>query len=185
MCAPRAPPVFPFLVATLLWDLLSRVLGVPGLTNQIVLALAVCWSFVTGTESIPPTKKEDADSADVEDKDGKPGDNNGTDGSSTGSSSSSNSQGANKHIEHHSSNIYDSNKDIIASTGNATSSSSSTSSSSNSSSSSPSTSVPDGGSKHNCEYMALDGAYGGHSLAVVPLVVHASAPYEWPCARTL
>ncbi|XP_049531787.1 low-density lipoprotein receptor-like isoform X4 [Anopheles darlingi] len=100
-------------------------------------------------ESIPPTKKEDADSADVEDKDGKPGDNNGTDGSSTGSSSSSNSQGANKHIEHHSSNIYDSNKDIIASTGNATSSSSSTSSSSNSSSSSPSTSVPDGGSKHN------------------------------------
>ncbi|ETN65441.1 low-density lipoprotein receptor (ldl) [Anopheles darlingi] len=104
-------------------------------------------------ESIPPTKKEDADSADVEDKDGKPGDNNGTDGSSTGSSSSSNSQGANKHIEHHSSNIYDSNKDIIASTGNATSSSSSTSSSSNSSSSSPSTSVPDGGSKHNSKKM--------------------------------
>ncbi|XP_035777504.1 very low-density lipoprotein receptor-like isoform X1 [Anopheles albimanus] len=95
-------------------------------------------------ESIPPTKKEDADSADVEDKDGKPDDNNGT-GSS---SSSSNSQGANKHIEHHSSNIYDSNKDIIASTGNATSSSTSTSSSSNSSSSSPSTTVPDG-SKHN------------------------------------
>ncbi|XP_035777512.1 very low-density lipoprotein receptor-like isoform X4 [Anopheles albimanus] len=43
-------------------------------------------------ESIPPTKKEDADSADVEDKDGKPDDNNGNaTSSSTSTSSSSNS----------------------------------------------------------------------------------------------
>lgn len=60
---------------------------------------------------------------------------------------SSNSTKDNKQIEHHSSNIYESNKDIIAttSTGNA----SSPSSSSSSSSSSPSATHGD----NNCEYM--------------------------------
>uniref|UniRef100_A0A182JF05 Uncharacterized protein n=1 Tax=Anopheles atroparvus TaxID=41427 RepID=A0A182JF05_ANOAO len=63
----------------------------------------------------------------------------GSPGGDFGSNNGMNRSGANKHIEHHSSNIYDSNKDIIASSANASfPSSNSSSSSSSTSSSSPS-----------------------------------------------
>ncbi|XP_061500681.1 low-density lipoprotein receptor isoform X4 [Anopheles gambiae] len=70
----------------------------------------------------------------------------GEDGTSSGridSNNGMNSSGANRHIEHHSSNIYDSNKDIIANISTFPNSNSSTTSSQpSSSSSSSSSSVP-------------------------------------------
>uniref|UniRef100_A0A182HZM6 Uncharacterized protein n=1 Tax=Anopheles arabiensis TaxID=7173 RepID=A0A182HZM6_ANOAR len=82
----------------------------------------------------------------------------GEDGTSSGrvdSNNGMNSSGANRHIEHHSSNIYDSNKDIIANISTFPNSNSSTTSSQpSSSSSSSSSSVPSvaPGAKNNCEY---------------------------------
>uniref|UniRef100_A0A182NMV1 EGF-like domain-containing protein n=1 Tax=Anopheles dirus TaxID=7168 RepID=A0A182NMV1_9DIPT len=108
---------------------------------------------------IKAKKKSTADAGNSDDTDGSGSSANGGPGDA-GSNNGMNSSGANKHIEHHSSNIYDSNKDIIASSANV--------SSSYSNSSSPSSSSSTHGAKHNCEGGGQNQTKKGQSTITLP-----------------